>query len=97
MVPKKLLVLLFGCLMFTVSLMMPAFGQRTQSRRSSTETGSASAHSGHVSVRSYTRRNGTYVAPHHRSQPNHTQRDNWSAKGNVNPDTGKRGHKIPKH
>jgi hypothetical protein len=54
----------------------------------------SSSHSGHVAVRGYSTKRGTHVEPHHRSAPNRTQRDNWSAKGNVNPDTGKRGTKA---
>jgi len=46
-------------------------------------------------VRGYTRRNGTYVAPHYRSSPNSTKMDNYSTKGNVNPYTGKKGYKQP--
>lgn len=46
-------------------------------------------------VGGYTKKNGTYVAPHHRTDPNRTQRDNYSSKPNVNPHTGKRGTKEP--
>ena len=42
-------------------------------------------------VRGYTRKDGTYVAPHYRSSPNRTQRDNYSTYGNYNPYTGKKG------
>jgi uncharacterized protein YxeA len=48
-------------------------------------------------VKGYTKRDGTYVAPHHRSDPNKTQRDNYSSKPNVNPYNGKRGTKEPTH
>ena len=44
-------------------------------------------------VKGYTRKDGTYVAPHYRSNPNNTQRDNYSTYGNTNPYTGKRGTK----
>lgn len=47
-----------------------------------------------VSVKGYTRADGTYVAPHMRSSPNSTASDNWSTKGNVNPYTGKAGTKT---
>jgi hypothetical protein len=47
-----------------------------------------------VSVKGYTRADGTYVAPHMRSSPNGTVSDNWSTKGNVNPYTGKAGTKT---
>lgn len=39
-------------------------------------------------VHGYTKKDGTYVAPHYRSSPNNTVRDNYSYKGNVNPYTG---------
>lgn len=46
-------------------------------------------------VRGYTRKNGTYVAPHYRTRPDHSRTNNWSSKGNVNPRTGKKGHVNP--
>lgn len=46
-----------------------------------------------VRVKGYYRKNGTYVQPHVRSNPNRTKSDNWSTKGNVNPYTGKKGTK----
>lgn len=48
-----------------------------------------------VYVKGYTRKDGTYVAPHYRSDPNGSVYDNWSTKGNVNPYTGKKGTKNP--
>ncbi|MGA2417851.1 MAG: hypothetical protein ABSF55_01245 [Candidatus Staskawiczbacteria bacterium] len=42
-----------------------------------------------VHVNGYFRKNGTYVAPHYRSDPNSTPTDNWSYPGNTNPMTGK--------
>ncbi len=49
------------------------------------------------SVNGYHKKDGTYVAPHHRSDPNNTQRDNYSSKPNVNPYNGKKGTKEPTH
>lgn len=51
---------------------------------------------GNHPVRGYTKKNGTYVQPHRQTNPNHTQRDNWSSKENTNPYTGKQGTKEPK-
>ena len=51
--------------------------------------------SAQVRVRGYTRKDGTYVAPHYRSSPNSTKADNWSTKGNVNPYTGQPGTRNP--
>jgi hypothetical protein len=39
-------------------------------------------------VEGYTRRDGTYVAPHYRSTPDSSLSNNWSQPGNVNPYTG---------
>lgn len=44
-------------------------------------------------VRGYVKKSGKYVASYRRTTPNKTKADNWSAKGNVNPDTGKAGTK----
>ncbi len=44
-----------------------------------------------VYVKGYTKKDGTYVQPHHRSAPNSNKADNWSTKGNTNPYTGKEG------
>ncbi|MHA1470959.1 MAG: hypothetical protein ACTSSP_10440, partial [Candidatus Asgardarchaeia archaeon] len=46
-----------------------------------------------VSVKGYYRKNGTYVAPHYRSNPDGNPYNNWSTKGNINPYTGKIGTK----
>lgn len=50
---------------------------------------------GSTSVKGYTKKSGTYVAPHHRTTPNKTKSDNYSTKGNTNPYTGKKGTKKP--
>jgi hypothetical protein len=60
------------------------------SRSYSTSSGTGASSSSH-SVRGYTRRNGTYVAPHYKTNPDRTQRNNYSTKGNVNTYTGKTG------
>jgi hypothetical protein len=50
---------------------------------------------GRTHVKGHMKKNGTYVAPHDRTAPNKTKTDNWSTKGNVNPETGKAGTKSP--
>lgn len=50
---------------------------------------------GRTHVKGYVKKNGKYVAPHDRTAPNGTKADNWSTKGNVNPETGKAGTKSP--
>lgn len=46
-------------------------------------------------VQGYTRSNGTYVAPYHRTTPDSTVNNNYSTAPNVNPYTGKEGTKAP--
>jgi hypothetical protein len=46
-------------------------------------------------VRSYTKKDGTYVPGHRQTNPDGTKINNWSTKGNVNPYTGKPGTKNP--
>lgn len=46
---------------------------------------------GDVYVRGYYRDDGTYVAPHYRSDPDGVFSNNWSTYPNVNPYTGKIG------
>ena len=46
-----------------------------------------------VSVRGYTRKDGTYLQPHMRSDPDGYKGNNYSNEGNVNPYTGERGHR----
>ncbi len=45
------------------------------------------------SVKGHVKKDGTYVQPHRATNPNQTQRDNWSSKPNVNPYTSKPGTK----
>lgn len=57
--------------------------------------GLSSGTPGYHSVRGYTRRDGTYVAPSHATNPNGSRADNWSTRGNVNPFTGRPGTRSP--
>jgi hypothetical protein len=59
-------------------------------------SGTGSSPSSHE-VRGYTTKRGTYVAPHRQTDPDHTQRNNYSTKGNVNPSTGKTGTRSATH
>jgi hypothetical protein len=62
-------------------LMSLTFGQLTEART--------------VRTKGYVRKNGTYVAPHYRTNPDHSKANNWSTRGNVNPYTGKKGTVDP--
>jgi hypothetical protein len=57
--------------------------------------GTGSNSSSH-SVKGYSKRDGTYVQPHHQTNSNSSTRDNYGTRGNVNPYTGKVGTKSPK-
>lgn len=46
-------------------------------------------------VRGYTRKDGTYVAPHYRSAPDRNPYNNYSSRGNINPYTGEQGTVDP--
>jgi hypothetical protein len=48
-------------------------------------------------VQGHTTSSGTYVQPHVATNPNSTQRDNFSATGNVNPYTGAVGTRNPRY
>lgn len=43
-------------------------------------------------VNGYVRSDGTYVAPHYRTEANGIRFDNYSSQGNSNPYTGQRGY-----
>lgn len=45
----------------------------------------------------YTNTHGTYVQPYVATNPNSTQRDNFTATGNVNPSTGSVGTHRPRY
>ena len=53
----------------------------------------ARSNGGSHPVKGHVKKDGTYVQPHHATNPNSTQRDNYSSKPNVNPYTGKEGTK----
>lgn len=71
-------------------------GGHTSRSHSSGLRGTGSS-SGSHSVRGYTKKNGTYVAPHRQTNGDHTQLNNYSTKGNVNPSTGKTGSHYADH
>lgn len=66
-------------------------GHSTRNGAGAPGTGSKSSY---TSVRGYTKKNGTYVAPSKRSTADHNFNNNWSTKGNKNPYTGKSGSRV---
>ena len=87
-------VLVLACALFSSQW---ASGQKQHSSTAHATSSCCSRSSSDVHVRSYTRSNGTHVQPYQRTTPNSTQRDNFSAKGNKNPYTGKVGTKPVTH
>ncbi|MDO6406461.1 hypothetical protein [Pantoea phytobeneficialis] len=73
---------------------IPSTGSYHSSASGHYGTGSSAWHD-HVS--SYTRSNGNHVSSYMRTHKDNTQYDNFSAKGNYNPYTGKRGTKTPRY
>jgi hypothetical protein len=53
----------------------------------------AGAKSQREHVSGYTKKDGTRVAKHDRSTKDQSKSNNWSTKGNTNPETGKTGTK----
>lgn len=70
-----------------------AKGNRSSGGYKDSGTGSKASS---TAVRGYATKNGTYVAPSRRTTPDGTQKNNYSANGNVNTYTGKVGNKEPK-
>jgi hypothetical protein len=58
-------------------------------------SGLAGAAQADTYVNGYVRRDGTYVRPHYRTDPDSTKLNNYSTQGNVNPYTGQRGTVNP--
>lgn len=82
-------------------LSSPAFAQSGGSNRGgfgsgygSGTYGTGSNPSSH-STDGYTTNRGTYVQPHQSTNPNGTQYDNYSTRGNQNPYTGTYGTRTP--
>lgn len=86
-------------LVIVLAVSMPALarggggGGHSSGGHSSYSSSHGSGSGGSHAISGYTKSNGTYVAPSHATNPNGTKADNWSTKGNVNPDTGKVGTK----
>jgi hypothetical protein len=68
-------------------------GSHSSTHSSTKSIGYGSTNSSTESVHGYTTKNGTYVAPYHRTTADHTKNNNFSTKGNLNPYTGKKGTK----
>lgn len=83
-------------LFIAAAVMMLSSGAFAKGGHSGSTSGSHSSgyvNSSRHSTSGYVKSNGTYVAPSHATNPNATRADNYSTKGNVNPDTGQAGTK----
>ncbi len=47
----------------------------------------------YVYVKGFKKKDGTFVKGYYRSSPDKDKSNNWSSKGNTNPNTGKKGYK----
>jgi hypothetical protein len=68
-------------------------GSSRSGRSSSIGPGTGSNTHSH-SVRGYSRKDGTYIAPHRQSNPDKNFSNNWSTNPNTNPYNGKQGTRI---
>jgi hypothetical protein len=73
----------------------PAFAQLQQSQSSQSSMYGGRTPGTDQPVSGYTRSNGTYVEPYHRTEADTNPYNNYSTQGNVNPYTGQVGHKNP--
>jgi len=48
-------------------------------------------------VQPHVNSNGTFTQGHYQTNPNHTQLDNYSTRGNYNPYTGQYGTRAPRY
>ena len=75
-------------LILAAALALVATGAQAQSYGTNSQSHTSSG---------YTTNRGTYVQPYVATNPNSTQRDNYSATGNVNPYTGAVGTRNPRY
>jgi hypothetical protein len=79
-------------------LVLGTFGfAQSHHRSSSSSSYGSGSKSSSTTVHSYTKRSGEHVGSYHRTTPDSTQRNNYSAKGNYNPHTGQYGTKPVQH
>ena len=96
----KMKAILVAALAVSLSASIPAFargghsaGHASPSGHSAKAATGTGAKSSHEHVGGYTKKDGTVVKAHDRSTKDDTSANNWSTKGNTNPETGKAGTK----
>jgi hypothetical protein len=96
---SKLIILLMTVVISTTVSARPGghggghYGGYSGSRSSHTSSGGYGVSTNRTHVSGYVSKSGKYVAPHDRTSKDGTRNNNWSTKGNRNPDTGKAGTK----
>jgi hypothetical protein len=86
-------------IMLAAALTLAATATQAQSRGlygSSGSSGYGSNSQSHT-ISPYVNSHGTYVGGSHATNPNNTQMDNYSTRGNVNPYTGAVGTRNPRY
>ena len=76
-------------LLFSLSFVCSVFAKGGGKGRGYSRSSKSSA----VRVKAHTTKSGKYVPSHRRTSRDNTKGNNWSTKGNMNPDTGKAGTK----
>lgn len=74
------------------ALCLVSTGAHAKGHSGQSSSASRSTSSSH-SVKGYTKKNGTRVAPTRATNPDKSKTNNYSHKGNVNPQNGKVGNK----
>jgi uncharacterized protein YdeI (BOF family) len=91
---KKLAILVLSLFLSLPALASGGHGGRGGgSHHSAKQATGTGAKTQREHVRSYTKKNGDRVAAHDRSTKDSTKSNNWTTKGNSNPETGKAGSK----
>ena len=86
-------------IIFAAALILATTAAQAQSRGLYGSTGSYGSGSNSQShtISPYVNNHGTYVGSSHATNPNSTQMDNYSTRGNVNPYTGAVGTRTPRY
>ncbi|MBY4768946.1 hypothetical protein [Burkholderia ambifaria] len=89
---KKKALLLIACLAAAPAVAQSFYGHH---QSNSSFYGGPTTYGSDQTVNGYSRSDGTYVQPYHRTAPDGNPYNNYSTQGNVNPYSGQRGYKNP--
>lgn len=91
----KIMKKIIATALLSLAVSSASFAQyNSQSIYSNGSFGSISGTTETTTVNGYYRNNGTYVQGHQRTNPNSTNWDNYSTRGNTNPYTGDTGYRA---